>query len=391
MKFVLNNKNDLIKGLKTCAVLADVDLSTRYVISLVERMRSWDPPLSPNQSGIAFYNFDYPAPQIFTLIENKSAKIVYEAHKKFDAGIRSGFVSKAYKKPALVAKALQAQLSSLLIECDTAMRTAEGLLTYVPASNTITLHTITLMRQSSVLALFPFLLLHELTHVIEPCTVENFAQTLLTEKIRQREPTADELEVSSHCARFRFILLSLCFEAGFIRAALYNSILTNLADPTGTTLERYNVDPYEWEDPIVDAIIVDHESGQPQSNIPYLTTTRIEGATTLEEARAKFFARPNLSTAPTQTGVRFKGAIVPLNGDLNLLRSASTYALNSLFDLYTTPTPTTKIVFAAIGPSLIAVFDDTIQTLRFFYTSGQDDFFEVTLVEAFWVLDFFRT
>jgi hypothetical protein len=257
---------------------------------------------------------------------------------------------------------------------------------YSESLNRITIFTDPLSHETFTPNLFPIWLLHEFCHILEPCKFEKALQT----NFLKRPVNQDELQIAAHCARFKFVLLTLSLNAHFIRQDLFDQVLASLQPTTLADLTNFATDPYSWETQIHDSFVQDTFSNRIDSRIhPF----KIKGATSLEDAKTKFFSRPNFSRNESQTSndIEFEAKIINLAQEKNLLKLASSkYALNLLTDIYVSKIPLRKSIFKTTLPALIATYDHELNTICFFYTDGASDFFEVTPMEAFWILDFFQ-
>lgn len=401
MAFTILTKARVIKALKECVILVGSDPITNVICGFIAQGMPWGAALPPTTPYVQFYNLTNPSESILTLVEQYAGRAVRDTYLRFPSRIYANAADPRLQDVAFAERHLEGLFSNLKVDCTPAASASvanDVIMFHEKSTNKLVLNTKALAHRSAIVAVYPLSLLHELTHVIEDCLPEKAKQRFLNLKHRGVELTADEFQIGGHCVRFRNILLELTYKAQLVRTDLYKMISASFFDDMlNMDFDQYKgVDPYAWETPIYKEATDSFLANKGHASVPSVGIAQIQYPSSLDEAVARFKARPNLSTdlwaeSATDTDISFKGFIISVDKETNLLKKAdSRYALHLLGEAYIAPIPAKKSVFSAVGPSLIAAFDSEIKTLRFFYTDGNEPFFEITSTEAFWVLDAFR-
>lgn len=387
MRFEISNRASLISKFKKCPVLASIDQPTAYVISLVDQGMPWEASLPYGFPNISFYELRDASSMILEIVQEYGVSATYNANLHFPQMIKLGLVSPRDFEPQKLKADFSKKFETLKVDCDETKKTTPFILAYAFESNILTISAHRLSRNSYIKALYPIWLLHEFCHILENCTFEKSIQAVLfaQEAHLQRSPSDREFQIAAHCARFRYVLLTLSLNANLIRKELFDQILATIQPTFPTHLIDIKQDPYAWESPIHQSFAQETASGNLSSP---MRGVHVEYPNSLAEARKRFISRPNYSRMPKE--ILFESQILSVNEETNLLKLASSkYALDLLTDVYLSKIPTRISTFKTNIPALIATYDSEIDTLCFFYTNGISDFFEITPMEAFWVLDFF--
>jgi len=383
MALTLTNRARLIRAAKDCIILAGNTPMGETLISFVNRGMPWSYPLPPELSNVVFHELKQPTQFVLSIIEAYADDVAFNLMQSYPHLSHMGLKPFTLLPKDIITVHLSRELSGISINC-ASLKTDRSPMSYISSSKTLTINSDFFMNSpAGIMALYPFSLLHEFCHAIQPCVIEKQRQ----EGILGREASDQEFQLAAHCFQFKAVLLTLSYHGKLIRQALYHTIQRSITNEP-QNYQDLSKDPYAWEYPIRDVIVEETLDPSSSKKLPMVV---VQGAASLDSARARFLARPNDTPIRQQSlGVDFKGLIISLGKERNLLKSAHTkYALNLLVDIYTAPVPSRKSVIETTIPALIAIYDNEVKTLRFFYTDGLDPFFEVTSTEAFWLLDFF--
>lgn len=244
---------------------------------------------------------------------------------------------------------------------------------YRPNTDTIYFLGEHLSTLTYIVAGFPFILLHELAHLIEDCLVEIH---LMSEQVTQaslsdQDKIIELKQSSAHCARYKMVLLLLSFEIGFIRSSIFEKLKRIIVEDVDKPLSEKE-DPSLWQQGVITEL---------KTNTKFKLRSEVH-TVTWKRFSSEMIARKNFSNTKalaSKIAVNLDGLYNLYDSELAPLDTLIAFSTKGVVSKDHTP-----IILNEVGLYLIFVEDQ--DCFVFLYIDPNQLETIVNFAEAYWLL-----